>query len=153
MTELDVRIVELEPMRIACVNAYSDTPEFDSWALMEAWAKPKGLLEVPGLRIFGYNNPNPSPGSPNYGYDIWITIAPEIETEGDVRIIDFPGGLYAVTRVKGVEGIHETWKKLVTWLEESKYKHASHQWLEEHLTPMDTPLEEFTLDLFAPITE
>ena len=153
MTELDVRIVELEPMRVACVNAYSGTPEVDSWALMEAWAKQKGLLEVPGRRIFGFNNPNPSPGTPNYGYDFWITVAPDIEAEGDVRIIDFPGGLYAVTRVKGVEGIHETWKNLVTWLEESKYKHANHQWLEEHLTPMDTPLEEFTLDLYAPITE
>jgi DNA gyrase inhibitor GyrI len=153
MNELDVRIVELKPLRVACVNAYSESPEQDSWLKMEAWAKPKGLLDAPGLRVFGYNNPNPSPGTPNYGYDFWITVAPQVQAEGEVSIIDFPGGLYAVTRVKGIEGIHETWKQLVAWLEESKYQHGSHQWLEEHLTSMDTPFEDFLLDLYAPITE
>lgn len=153
MSELEVRIVELEPLRVACVNAYGESPEQDSWMAMEAWAKPKGLLQVPGLRTFGYNNPSPSPGTPNYGYDFWITVGSEVEAESEVSIIDFPGGLYAVTRVKGIENIHETWKQMVAWLEESKYQHGGHQWLEEHLTSMDTPLEEFVLDLYAPITE
>jgi DNA gyrase inhibitor GyrI len=153
MSELEVRIVALEPLRVACVNAYSESPEQDSWLAMEAWAKPKGLLDVPDRRIFGYNNPNPSSGTPNYGYDFWITVSPEVQAEGDVNIIDFPGGLYAVTRVKGGENIHETWKQMVAWLEESKYEHGSHQWLEEHLTPMDTPFEDFELNLYAPITE
>ena len=85
MSELEIRIVELEPLRVACVNAYGASPEQDSWQSMETWAKPKGLLEVPGLRTFGYNNPNPSPGTPNYGYDFWITVGPEIEAEGEME--------------------------------------------------------------------
>lgn len=153
MNDLEVRIVKLEPLRVACVNAYSESPEQDSWLKMEAWAKPKGLLDVSGLRVFGYNNPNPSQGTPNYGYDFWITVAPEVDAEDEVNIIDFPGGLYAVTRVKGTDYIHETWKQLVVWMEESKYQLGGHQWLEEHLTPMDTPFEDFVLDLYAPITE
>jgi hypothetical protein len=81
---------------------------------------------------------------------MWITVGPEVEPDGEVRVQEFPGGLYAVTRCKGVETITATWKRLVAWLTESKYKHADHQWLEEHLTPMGTPYDELTLDLYAP---
>ena len=31
------------------------------------------VLDQPG-RLFGYNNPDPTPGSSNYGYDVWITV-------------------------------------------------------------------------------
>ncbi len=154
MSELEVQIVQLEPMRVGCVNGYSESPEEAAWKAMEAWAKPKGLLDDPkSYRIFGYNNPGPSPGTPNYGYDFWLTVDPEVETEGNVRIIDFSGGLYAVARCKGIENIGNAWKQLVAWRDESKYKKAHHQWLEELLTPMDSALEDFVLDLYLPIAE
>ena len=160
MSELEVRIVKLEPIRVASVYGFGDSPESVAWEKMVAWAKPKGMLDNPEKhRIFGFNNPNPSPGSPNYGYEFWITVDADVEPEGEVRIQDFSGGLYAVTRceVKGEphHTIPETWKKLVKWLVDSEYDHASHQWLEEHHWPDASPgdIDAMVLDLYAPIDE
>ena len=86
-----------------------------------------------------------------------MTVDESVQADGEARIIDFPGGLYAVTRcpVKDPgDDIGSTWKKLVAWMEHSPYKHASHQWLEEHIDPQNAVHgEKFTLDLFLPITE
>ncbi len=154
MSELEVRIVRLEPMRVAAVRGFGASPEHLAWEKMAAWARPKGLLkDVERHRIFGFNNPDPSPGSPNYGYEFWIMVGDEVQPEGEVEIKHFDGGLYAVTRSQGVENITPTWKRLVAWLEDSPHKRACHQWLEEHLGPVDTPIEEseLILDLYAPI--
>ena len=154
MSDLDVRIVKLESMRVASVRGFSESPEKLAWEKLVAWAKPKGLLDdLKQHRIFGFNNPDPSPGSPNYGYEFWIMVGPDVEPEGEVRIQDFLGGLYAVTRCQGVDNITETWKQLIRWGVDSKYKHASHQWLEEHLTPIGAPFDQMTLDLYLPISE
>lgn len=156
MSGLDVRIVKLDHMRVASAYGFGRSPEGQAWEKLIAWAKPKGLLQDPEkYRIFGFNNPNPAPGSPNYGYEFWITVGPEVEPEGDVRIQDFGGGLYAVTRCQGVTTIGDTWKKLGAWVEDSQYRWARHQWLEEHIGPADAPHDEETLvlDLFFPIAE
>jgi DNA gyrase inhibitor GyrI len=157
MGELEVRIVRLEPMRVASVHGFGESPEEEAWRKLEAWAKSKGLLEDPKRhRIFGFNNPDPSPGSPNYGYEFWIVVGPGVESEGGVKVKDFPGGLYAVTRCEVIgdpyEIIPETWKRLATWLEDSKYTYAHHQWLEEHIR-LHAPGQDFVLDLYAPIAE
>ena len=99
MSDLDVRIVKLPPMRVACVNGFGEGPEGMAFDKMRAWAEAHHLLGKP-YRLFGYNNPDPSPGSPNYGYDVWITVDESVQADGDARIIDFPGGLYAVTRIE-----------------------------------------------------
>ena len=58
MTESDVRIVKLEPMRVASVRAISETPERDAWEKVRTWAEPKGLLaDIEKHPIFGFNNP------------------------------------------------------------------------------------------------
>ena len=154
MGELQVRIVKLEAMRVASAWGFGQGPEIKAWKNLEAWAKPKGLLDGPAEhRIFGFNNPNPSAGSPNYGYEFWIAVGPDVEPKGEIKVKDFNGGLYAVTRCKGVENIHPTWQKLVTWLEDSKYRGAHHQWLEEHLSEIDAPPDELLIDLYAPVVE
>ena len=155
MSELQVRIVKLEPMRVASVHAHGASPENDAWEKLIAWAKPKGLLDDSGThRIFGFNNPDPHPGSPNYGYEFWIAAGPEEKAEGEVTIKEFPGGLYAVTRceVRGdaYDVIPQAWKQLAAWGEDSEYRSGTHQWLEEHLAG-DT--DEFVLDLHLPIAE
>ena len=152
MGELQVRIVALEPMRVASAHALSASPEEDAYAKLIAWARPKGLTDdLETHRIFGFNNPDPSPGSPNYGYEFWIVVGPEVEPEGEIKVKEFPGGRYAVTRCTGVESIGPTWKKLNTWLEDSKYEFSHHQWLEEHIGDVDVPPDELVLDLYMPI--
>jgi AraC family transcriptional regulator len=145
-------------MRVASVYGFGKEPEGLAHDKLQAWAKPKGYLDNPEHhRVFGFNNPNPSPSSPNYGYELWITVDPTVEPEGDVRIMDFKGGLYAVTRcvIRGdqYDVIGATWKKLGMWCEDSKYQFASHQWLEEHLLVKGTPEGDWALDLYMPIAE
>jgi DNA gyrase inhibitor GyrI len=157
MTDLDVRIVNLEPLRVASAHAYGASPEGKAWEKLIAWAKAKSLLDDPEAhRIFGFNNPNPSPGSPNYGYEFWIEVGPGVEAEGEIEIKDFAGGLYAVTRCEDLNQIGALWQRLWAWREASAYGGASHQWLEAHVAPapsLSQPVEELVLDLYMPIAE
>lgn len=155
MDEFAVRIVKLEPLRVASFQEFGASPEHLAQQKLAAWAGPRGYLDDrQHHRIFGFNNPNPSPGSPNYGYELWLAVGPEVEPEEDVPIRKFEGGLYAVTRCQGVETIGETWQALVKWLTASSYGHADHQWLEEHLNQTFPPPDsELVLDLYAPIAE
>lgn len=160
MSEFDVKIVKLEPIRVVSFNAYGANPEIEAGKKLIAWAKSQGMFKVRGKhRIFGFNNPMPSPGSPNYGYEFWITIGPD-EKANDETIKEFSGGLYAIEHceVKNdpYESIPAAWMKLGTWLRgNSRYHHdTSREGLEEHVAPF--PFEntgDFSLDLYAPILE
>lgn len=153
MSEIKVKIVELEPMRMISAYGFGAEPEGTAWEKIEAFSKNNGLnLADDSVTTFGFNNPNPSKGSPNYGYEIWLPVAEDVDPEGDLRIIDFTGGLYAVTTFKGLENIGEVWGKLAKWREGSKYKHAHHQWLEELLT-FEVPPEDFVFNIYLPIAE
>jgi DNA gyrase inhibitor GyrI len=157
MEQLDVRILTLPPMRVACINAFGESPEGQAFDKMKAWAKAHDLLGKP-YRLFGYNNPDPTPGSPNYGYDVWLTVEVSIMGDGEAHIVEFPGGLYAVTRceVKSPwEDIPGTWQKLVRWMQGSQYHQGRHQWLEEQLGSLEEAGADqpFTLDLYLPISE
>ena len=157
MSDLDIRIVQLPPMRVACVNGFGEGPEGAAFEKMRIWAETHNLPGKPN-RIFGYNNPDPSPGSPNYGYDVWMTVDASVQADGEAMIIEFPGGLYAVARIEVTEPgeeIPHAWQQLVKWMESSKYHHGRHQWLEEHIGPLDEAVNSipFTLDLHLPITE
>jgi DNA gyrase inhibitor GyrI len=157
MNEAEVRFVRLEPMRVASIWGFGEEPESIAFAKLEAWAGPRGIRENPEKhRIFGFNNPNPYPGSPNYGYEIWVEVGPEVEPTDDVRILGFEGGLYAVARCEIPEGQYDligaAWKELAAWREDSKYRRGHHQWLEQSIAA-DTPGIEFILDLHLPIAE
>ena len=156
MDELDVRISTLEPMRVVSFHAFGPSPELDAAAKLVEWAKPKGFLDEPKKhRIFGFNNPNPSTGTPNYGYEFWIQLEPDTEVEKGVSVKEFEGGLYAVTRSYGIENITATWMKLAEWVENnSKYRYGTQQILEEHVGPFPFEVsEDFTLDLYCSIKE
>ena len=158
--KLAVRIVEVPPLRVASVHAYGPEPENAAWAKLAAWAgQGRGYLADPAQhRIFGFNNPNPSPGSPNYGYELWIVVGPDEQgdgQEGEVRIEEFPGGLYAVVRVELITAPYDQipagWMALNRWLEDSRYQMGRHQWLEEHIGIPAS--DRFSLDLYMPIAE
>ena len=154
MNEFNVRIVRLEPLRAACVNGFGVSPEGEAWSKLWQWAEGKGLLaNYETRRYFGYNNPNPTPGSPNYGYDQWMTVEPEVKSEAEVKVFDFPGGLYAVTRTR-LDKIGENWMRLVAWVEASPYQGLHAICLEECLTPKaarDGDMEAMELDLYLPV--
>jgi DNA gyrase inhibitor GyrI len=146
----DVRMAELPPMRVATTLAFGPSPELAAWKKLAEWAKEKNLLQE-GTRQYGFNNPDPSPGSPNYGYEVWLEVGPEVEGNEEIQIKEFPGGYYAVTRAVGVEQIFPTWQKLVAWCEDSPYRIGGHQCLEGHVFLDMENLEQLTLDLYLPI--
>ena len=158
MNNQEVRIVSLPPIRVASFHAFSSSPELDAWEKAYAWAKAHDCWqEAPATRIFGFNNPDPSVGSPNYGYEFWVSVGPQVLPDGDLKVIEFSGGMYAVLRcdVYGDPGeiIPRTWEKLVKWFESSHYKHGTHQWLEEHLKFIDLPFEKYEMRLFLPVVK
>jgi DNA gyrase inhibitor GyrI len=73
--------------------------------------------------------------------------------EGPIKIKEFPGGRYAVTRCAGVQNIYATWQQLVAWREASRYRMGQHQWLEELITSPSDDWEHAQLDLYMPIAE
>lgn len=151
MSEIAVKIIKLEPTRVISAYGFGAEPEGTAWEKINTFAKNNGLnLGDESTTTFGFNNPNPSKGSPNYGYEIWLPVDDRIQPEGDLRVVDFSGGLYAVTTFKGLENIGEAWGALVKWREGSKYKQAHHQWLEE-LTTFEVPPDECVFNIYLPI--
>ncbi len=158
MSDLDVRIVKLEPMRVASVRVISHSPEVDAWSKLRDWAEPKGFLQDDENHpIFGFNNPNPQPDSKEYGYEFWIKVGADVAAEGEIAIKDYPGGLFAVTTCRLTEdpsgrNILETWKALLEWVKSSKYKWRKVHELEKIHDPLASQ-KEIVLDLYLPIEE
>lgn len=152
MTEFEVRIVELPPMKVASFLGYSESPETDAIAMADNWLKSHGLYKKGTYRNFGFNNPNPSPGSPKYGYEIWIMPEDGLPEDDEAEVKEFPGGLYAVAPCSSVETIGEDWQKLVAWRDTSEYQHGEHQWLEEIIDP-PVEIKDLRFLLYLPISK
>ncbi len=150
---VDVEMRELPPMRVACALGFGTEPELEAWQHIQEFAERNGLDMSDGThRYFGFNNPNPSPGSPNYGYEQWMTVGDDVEASGAVTLKEIPAGRYAVTRFRGLENITPTWKRFVQWFEESGLEWGSHcDCLEELLTPIGAPPEQWVFDLYLPV--
>ncbi|MDO8122800.1 MAG: effector binding domain-containing protein [Candidatus Hermodarchaeota archaeon] len=163
--DLFVQVVELEPMRVASVKSFSATPEIDAWEKMRAWAEPQGLLEdLDNHPVFGFNNPNPSPGQKEYGYEFWMRMGTLFKGEGEIEAKDADGGLFAITSCRLGDELEseytkehrflDPWKKLVEWviLSEKYEIDESRQCLEKTRNP-GSPVAEVVLDLYQPIKE
>ncbi len=154
MDEIKVDIFTLAPMRVIVATGFGGSPELIAQEKLLTWAKSRGLLDsAPPPRFFGFNNPDPHPGSPNYGYEFWMTAPVSVQPEGDLGIKIFAGGLYAVADCKNVWKIPETWQAFMHWQEGSRFTMANHQWLEEHVKFIDLPVEEYEMRLYLPIAE
>ena len=158
MTDLEVRIVRLDAMFIGSVRAIGESPERDAWSRLYDWAAPKGLIhDLENHPVFGFNNPNPSPGRNEYGYEFWIKVEPQTVGAGEVEIKEFPGGLYAVTRCRLVGDpsgpMPVVWKKLWDWLHASdRYAWRKTHELERLLNPLAVE-SDVILDLYLPVEE
>ncbi len=155
--DLEVEIVTLEPMRVAYTQVTSDNPERDAWEQLRVWAEPRGLLDDTTRHpVFGFNNPAPSPDREGYGYEFWIRVDDDVESEGEVEMKDFAGGLYAVARCKlygdARGSILEVWQRLFAWVKESTYRWRQTHELERPLDPR-APEQDLVLDLYLPIEE
>ena len=148
-------------MRVAYCNYFGADPEMNAFNIMKEWLGTSGLnTEDENLRIYGYNNPNPSSiDQKEYGYELCITIGDVTVNESDmVKIKTLEGGLYAVSDIKRKNGdigteIGLAWKRFQNWLKDSKYAYGGHQWLEEHLGFDEDFNHIGGIDLYMPIVE
>ena len=157
MPNVDVKIIRLDPMRVACAHVIGEDPEHDASMKLRGWAEPKGLLnDLEKHPVFGFNNPNPTEEQKEYGYEMWIRVDQDVESEREITVKDFPGGLFAVTTFKLVNdpngNMPEVWMKLYEWVKASEYSWAKTQELEKphDLSSSD---EDLMLDLYLPIEE
>lgn len=165
MSELQVEIVRLAPLQVASFYGFGSEPEFQAAAKMLAWAEPRGLYdEGSAHRVFGFNNPSPTAGSPNYGYEFWLELkngeagmAPDPGAAqahaGEMEPKSFGGGLFAVARCRGVSAVPDTWRQLVTWLEDSRYTMSHGQCLEQHTGRINGDIEALEFALYQAIVE
>jgi DNA gyrase inhibitor GyrI len=151
----EVSIIRLEPMRVAALRGYGASPEAAAWEKARAWAASRGQLdELSAQTVFGFDNPPPAAEGGDYGYEIWVAVTPGFEPEGEVKVAEFGGGLYAVLACP-VEGdpwrtIPAAWAKLHDWAQAHGYDTGSHQCFEKYRNP-GAPLETLVLELYYPI--
>ncbi|MBZ0295303.1 MAG: GyrI-like domain-containing protein [Anaerolineae bacterium] len=150
MRELTVQIERLEPLRVAVMTVTSASPEDEATNALLDWARPQGLLDGP-FRFFGYDNCQPHP---NHTYTTWLSVGKDTKPSAKVEIKDFPGGLFAVTEIQGVEQISPAWHQMAHWLENSEYHYGDQPGLEEPLDLLaDRPLSEQRFKLYLSITK
>lgn len=144
---MEVVIKELTPVRQMTFQAFGTEPEDKAWKKLEQWVKQRNFPMGENTPIYGFNNPNPSAGSEEYGYEFRLTLPSEYEPQKGDEPVEFPGGKYASTKieVKTGEEIPKAWAELMDWFESSPYSQGSHQWL-EGASPRGLPVE-----LFLPI--
>ena len=156
MTLKEVRIVDLPPMRVASALGFGISPENQAAVEIQGFAKSIGIDLASGKHVtYGFNNPDPAPGSPKYGYEIWLPVGPDIEARPPIQVKQVPGGTYAVTRFTGLSNIGRVWRELVAWFEDSPYTAPANwrQCLEAALSWGEPDPEKWVFDLYLPIAK
>ncbi len=156
MSELNVAIVELPAMRVASALGFGTEPEMQASNMIHEFAKKAGIeLDFTKIRMYGFDNPCPSPGSPNYGYEFWLPVDESVEAITPIEIKAFEGGMFATTRFTGLSHIGQAWKQLVAWIENSSYEFGPKycHGLEKNDTPLEQDPEKWTFDLYLPVVQ
>ena len=153
--ELEVRYVTLPDMTVASALGFGKEPEHEAAEMMNAFTAKLGFTPgSPDHPSYGFNNPNPSPGSENYGYELWCRVDPDTKAEPPVKIKQVPGARYAVTRFTGLSNIGAVWKRFSAWFEDH---HGNTPpctiqcWLESLQTPNEPDPEKWVFDLYIAV--
>lgn len=157
----EVRLIRLPKMTFACARAISKSPEDDCWKIINEFVVKNDLLNQPGFRHFGFNDPDPQMGKEEYGYQMWVAVSKDMTVLEPLWKIDFEGGLYAGL-VTTMDVIGDRWKKLWQWSTNNEEYEvdwnltSDRRCLEEcmdYITFNDPtiPFEKKQLDLLTPI--
>lgn len=156
----DIKVIRnLPQMTVAYYCYYGENPEDGAFSVMKEWVLKQGLdYKNSDYRIFGYNASDTDATAKEYGYEVCITISPNMKVEDDkVKVKTIPGGRYAVMSISPTENLGEEimhgWNRFSKWLEGSKYVFGDTQWLEEHLEFGDGFKHLGGVDLYMPIKE
>ncbi len=147
-----VRLVTIPRLEAVLSHADGAHPETAAHTPLLAWARPHGLLDDPGVvMLLGRNNPCPTPGRPDYGYDSMLAAAGPLPAAPGLEPATIPPGTWAVVRCS-LANITERWGFLYAWVRASGREPCGHG-LEELLTEVDESRPHATvLDLWLPLS-
>jgi DNA gyrase inhibitor GyrI len=150
---LTVETITLPPMRVAAVRVFAREPEKLAWITLLAWAREHRFArDFTRHRFFGFNNPDPTPGRLEYGYEQWMTVGPAVRSSSGIQVKLFSGGRFLATRCDGLQQIMTCWQDLFRWCQHHPCTpEFERQYLEECLTPAATRPEEFVFQLLLPV--
>lgn len=161
----DVRIVYLPASEVAAAHFIGEDPEDRAGEMLSDFVRGAKLWEKhPGLRVYGFNHPNPMDETGFHGYEFWVTIPDGTQVPAPLVKKYFPGGTYAAHMIR--MGDFQEWELLESWVQNNEeYEYAGNGdpeimfgALEEHLnfhehireTPAGEP-ETIQLDLLIPV--
>lgn len=150
---MDVTIKKVDPGRFASFYGFGRQPEEEALSKMLKWCEERNIsAEDKNNVIFGFNNPNPIPNSELYGFEFWLKVDEKEQPEGDVRIVEYHGGKYAVTECKSLDNMLSTWRALYKWCLDNNHKLGYHRaW--EKIGGNITDPAKVRIELYCPIAD
>lgn len=153
--EMDVRIVDLEPRRVAfCRHIGPYEGVHGVWADIMSWAHQNGLVGRT-TEVFGLTYDDPHVTEPDrIRYDACVVVNDDVQPVGSVGVQEVSFGRCAVFRHKGAyDRLDESYKKFfVDWLMESGYELRDYPSMNVHVNhPHDTPTDELLTDVYVPL--
>lgn len=148
---MEVNIRKIQPGIFASFYGYGKQPEEAAMDKLLKWCKRKNIfLEDKCNVIFGFNNPNPDPEYPDYGYELWFKVERNERPDADTRLVEFNGGSYAVAGCTGAQGMMQCWMGLYQWCRENNYKLGYHQPLEKIVEDI-LDIDKIKIELYCPV--
>ncbi len=155
-----VRLLASDFIRFSSRNNLS--PETEVLKQFYDWATGHDMFNRPYMfQGFGFNNPAMNSGSLR-GYDVLFMVPEGFDPGENMKSEHFEGGLYAVSRVKGVESIAIVVKSIVEWLvDQDEYESAYPKdydyynrpslELENYVNPPGQGMDDIVFDYYYPI--
>jgi AraC family transcriptional regulator len=152
---MDVRIEEVEPMRVAFmrhVGPYDQVGE--TWGRLCGWAGPLGLLG-PNTKFLGLCHDDPEITAPeNIRYDACLSVDETVQPQGEIGVQIIAGGEYAVTLHKGpYDGLAQTYARVCgNWLPANGREPGPGPSIEFYRnSPEDTAPEDLMTEIYVPV--
>ena len=150
-----VEIKELPSKRLVFLRHVGPYNEVGAtWGRLMMWAGMRGLLG-PGTEMIGlsHDDPDVTP-SGKIRYDAAVVVNRPVQPEGDIGVMELPGGKYAVVTHKGpYEKLSETYRRIYGgWLPQSGHELRDTPGFEQYLnSPQNTRPEDLLTLIHVPL--
>ena len=124
--KFEAEVKECPELNVACIRHVGPYPEIDKAVeKIFQWAGPKGLIQFPKTQVLAvyYDDPEKVDAT-ELRSDACITVPEGTPTDGEVKTMKVPGGLFAVAHVEiDISEYGAAWDKLYKeWMPENGYQ-------------------------------